>query len=161
VLLHQLVERLGDFPEFLEALPAGAILQADAARRLADGVATRAGLLAAEAARLDPAGLVDGVATEFLWGFEAPASPLVVHARDDGAVSDGTMLITRHGGAWHVSVRDDNAVLTLGGGGVFHGSSSIAPALRVILARKESVAARDLHDSLSGSARLLFARRLV
>ena len=45
-LLHQLVERLGDRREFLEALPAGTILQPDATRRLAGGVATRAASLA-------------------------------------------------------------------------------------------------------------------
>ena len=160
-LLHQLVERLGDRPEFLEPLPAGVILQPDAATRLAEGVATRAALIAAEAARLDPSVLIDAAAAEFLRGFEAPGAGHIVHALDDDAITERTRLVTRHGNAWHVSVSDDKAVLTLGGGDVFQGPSSIAPALRAILGREEPIAAGELHDALSPSARLLLARGLV
>ncbi len=160
-LLHQLVERLGDRPEFIEALPAGAILQPDAARHLSDGVAMRAALIAAEAATLDPSVLIDAAATEFLRGLEAPAGPHVVHALNDDGITERTKLVTRHGRAWHVSIREHQAVLTLSGGDVFQGPSSIAPALRAIMGRHEPIAAGELHDSLSAPARLLLARKLV
>jgi hypothetical protein len=160
-LLEQLVERLRSRPEFIEALPAGAILQGDATTRLADGVATRAALIATEAAKLDANSLVDAAATDLLRGLGTPASAQITHTLDDDRVTKSTRLVTRHGGAWHVSVREDQAVLTLGGGDVLKGPSSIAPALRAIMDRREPIAAGELHASLSAKACLLLAQRLV
>jgi hypothetical protein len=160
-LLQQLVNRLGNRPEFLESLPAGILLEADAAARLGEGAARRAAMIAAEAARLDPAALADAAATEFLRGLGAPPSGHVVPALAADDVDEGTMLVTRHGGAWHVGVHEDRAILTLGGGDVLKGPSDIAPALRAIMSRREPIAAGDLDASLAPPARLVLARRLV
>lgn len=161
-LLHQLVERLGSRPEFLEALPARTIVQTDAATRLADGVVTHAAMIAVEAAKLDAAALIDAVASDFLRGLGAPARAHVAHALDvDDVVAESTMLVTRHGAAWHVGVHEDKAILTLGGGDVLKAPREIAPALRAIMRRREPIAAGALHVSLSASARLVLARRLV
>jgi hypothetical protein len=160
-LLLQLVERLGSRPEFREALPAGAILRPDAASHLAEGVAARAALIAAEAAGLDAAGLVEAAATELLAGLGTPATDHVSHSLDGERIDADTLLVTRHGDAYRVGVRDSRAVLTTGGGDVLEGPGSIAPALRAIMARRAPVAAGALHDSLSPEARLVLARRLV
>jgi ribosomal protein L16 Arg81 hydroxylase len=160
-LLHQLIDRLGNRPEFLESLPSGTILEADGATRLADGMAMRTALIAAEAAKLQATTLIDAAATEFLRGLGAPAPTHVVHALNDGVITETTTLVTRHGDAWHVSVRDDDAILTLGGGDVLKGPGSIAPALRAIMRRREPIIAGELDASLSPPARLLLARKLV
>lgn len=160
-LLDQLVERLESRPEFIEALPADALLGEGACTRLAEGLAQRAALIAAEAAKLDVQALANRNAQTLLAGLGAAPGPQVQAVMAADAVDAMTPLLPRHGDAWTVAIRDGRAVLTLGGGDMLKMPAEVAPALRAIMARSKAAPAGSLHPSLSEQASVTLARRLV
>ncbi len=160
-LLYLLVERLRHRPEFLEALPAGALLRPDAAERLANGIASRAAAIAREASSIDPAAFADAAGVRVLSGLGAPLGGHVAGLLAEREIGPRSLLRTRHGDAWQAHVRDGNAYLTVGGGETLKGPSAILPALRAIMTRNAPTEAGALHESLTEASSLLLARELV
>ena len=160
-LLHQLIDRLADRPEFLEALPAGVLLSDDAGAILTEGIAARAALIVAETAQLDPDDLASTGARRLLEGLGAERGSHISDMLALAAIDPSTLLLPRYGRAYKVSVHGDRAMLVLGGGDALKVPANVAPALRAIMKRRSPAAASALHDSLSASSSLILARNLL
>jgi Cupin superfamily protein len=160
-MLDLLQTRLAGTRAFTEPVPAGSLLNEDAGERVRLAFKDRIATLHAELDALDAAAFVDELATQYLVRANGPAHAAVADTGDGAHISLVTEVEKRGGIAAHLRRVEGDVMLVLAGGATLRADARAEAALRDIIGRRGPFLVSDIHESLSGEAKLALVKMLV
>lgn len=159
-LLELLAQKVAATRAFLTPLPAGTVLSGDVAP-LERAFAERIELLRGALAELSPQALLSACAEKLVGGLTPEPQPRIAQLFAPSELGHDTLLERMPGAACHLSRRGERVVLRLAGGHSLEASHRAAPALEHALGARAPFSVQQMHESLSSTAKLALAERLV
>jgi hypothetical protein len=160
VLLELLLERLAETAAFAEPLPASPFHAEEQREFLQKEMQQRLSLLTNAVAEMGVDDLIETLGRRRAIRSTPTTEPHLDSLFQLPRMSLETTL-ERRDVTYHLARRGDVLELILGGGYALRASARAEAALRSTLRRQDAFCVRDMHESLSESARLALARQLV
>lgn len=157
-VLDLVVARLGRSALFLKPVLAGTRNGTDAFDRAFD---ERIAAIRQELANLTADNLADVLTSRHLAGTTLPPAARISSVLKIGEIDLGTRVSMLPGITWNLIREDDRIRLALPGGYSLFASPAIEPALRAVLGAQKPFLVSDMSNSLSASAKIALAKRLV